>query len=120
MGAVNFIALTIYAAATNFYLYELFWGDLEMRINKGFYYLTSALFIIYLTAAEVKKYNCNIEYQSNIICKLAIAANLMIFAFTQLDLLPKPITYLFLLNGCIFAISVIILLSGIKYGTFKD
>lgn len=120
MGALNFIVLTMYGAATNLYLYELFWGIWEKRFAKGFFYLSTSMFLLYLVVGEVKKYTSNLDYQSNIICKLTIAANLMIFAFTQFDLIPKPIMYLFLLNGSIFAVSIIILLSGIKHDIFKD
>lgn len=106
--------------ATNFYLYELFWGIIEPRYNKGFYYLATALFLFYLIVNDLIKGYSKLEYQSSLIGKLAIVVNLIVFSFTQLNLLPKPIMYIFLLNGSIFAISIIILFSGIKYGTFKN
>lgn len=120
MAILNFISLSLYAAATNFYMYELFWGIWEKRYAKGFFYLATSFFLIYLIIGEIKSYSTNLEYQSNVICKLAISANLLIFAFTQLDLIPKPIMYIFLLNGSIFAVNIIILLSGIKHELFKD
>lgn len=120
MGVLNFIVLTLYTAFNNFYLYELFWGSWPNARTKGFFYLITSLYLLYLIIGEMATYNSNLEYQTSMICKWVLFANFIIFAFTQLNLMPKPIMYLYLLNGSVFAISCIIIISGIRYGTFKN
>lgn len=120
MTVLNFIALVLYTAFNNFYLYELFWGEWPIATTKGYFYLATALFILYLIIGEMTRYVSCQEYQSSIICKCVLFANFIIFAFTQLNLMPKPIMYLYLLNGSVFAISFIIIISGIRHGYFKN
>jgi hypothetical protein len=118
MAVLNLCVLTLYTAVSNLYLYELFYGNWEMRIIKGLFYLTTSIVLLYTIIAEMKEYKNYHEYRTNIICKLSILANFVTFALTQLNSLPKPEMYLFLLNGSILAITVVILTTFGKHGHF--
>lgn len=121
MALLNFTVLLIYTACNNLYLYELFYGSWEYRLTKGFFYLYTSVFLTYLVVAEILGYTTNREFQTNIICKLTLLIAFIIFALTQLDILmPRPRMYFCLLNGSIFALSIIILISGLRHGYFKD
>lgn len=120
MEVLNIIVLLGYTALNNFYLYELFWGGWDNAAVKGFFYLFTTVFILFFTVNDIIGYGTNIVFQLNIICKFTLLLNFIIFAFAQLNIMPKPIDYLFLLNGSVFAISIIILTSGLRHGTFKD
>ncbi len=120
MTALTIIVLIIYTALNNFYLYQLVWGGWNNASVKGFFYLFTSVFILFLIVAEMVEYKSNSEYQVNIIGKLSLLANFIIFALTQLNIMPKPIEYFYLLNGSILAISIIIIISGLRHGTFKN
>jgi hypothetical protein len=118
MVIINFCILILYTAVNNLYLYELFYGNWEIRIVKGLFYITTSAVLLYTIIAEMREYKNYHEYRTNIICKLSILANFVTFALTQLNSLPKPEMYLFLLNGSILAITVVILTTFGKHGHF--
>lgn len=120
MSGINILVLIIYTAFNNWYLYELFWGSINNATVKGLFYFATSLYLLYLIIGEMTGYNCVHEYQSNMICKWVLFSNFIIFAFTQLNLMPKPIMYLYLLNGSVFVISCIIIISGTRHGYFRN
>lgn len=107
-------------AGYNLYFYELFWGSWEKITAKGLYYLTTAIFSIYLLINDIVKNNSDLNYQICLTGKSAIIVNFLLFYFILSGNVAYPIVYVFLLNGSIFAISIIILFAGIKHETFKD
>lgn len=119
MTAVNILVLVLYTGLNNFYLYELFWGRWSNWHVKCFFYIFTSAFLLYIIVCELFRYDNQSEYETNIICKFTLLCNFIIFALTQLNFLPKPIDYLYLLNGSVFAVSVIIIISGLRHGAFK-
>lgn len=120
MAVLNLIALFIYASINNIYLYEHFYGNMEYRFIKGFFYLFTSLFLIVLMITELAGYRTKLDAQSNIIGKLAIIANYTIFSLTQLNFMPKPRMYFCLLNGSILAVTIIILTCFKRHGLLED
>lgn len=120
MAVINFLILVAYTAFNNFYLYELFWGGINNATIKGMFYFVTSLFLLCQIVSEMMGYDSVRDYQISIICKCVLFANFIIFAFTQLNLMPKPIMYLYLLNGSVFVISCIIIISGIRHGYFRN
>lgn len=104
----------------NTYLYELFWGTWEIRYAKALYYGATALILIYTYVDELIGGRSDIHFQINLITKAAVIVNFILFFLIQFDLLREPIIYLFTLNGSVFAISIMVLLSALKHGAFKN
>jgi len=121
MAILNLLALLLYTGFNNLYIYELFYGSWEYRLTKGFFYFFTSIFVLFLIVGEGTGYRSNREFQTNLICKITLLACFIIFAFTQLDIfMPKPRMYFLSLNGSVFAISIIILISGLRHDYFKD
>lgn len=106
--------------AYNFYFYELFYGSWDKTQAKALYYLTTFLVLLYLIIDEIVDYSSDTHKQISLICKLSVCANFLLFALILYNVLSMPILYLFLLNGSIFVLSVIILTSGIRHEYFKE
>lgn len=117
---VNLIVLIINMGSYNFYVYELLFGTWEKREAKALYYLTTFFVLLYLIIDEIIGYSSDTHKQISLICKLSVCANFLLFALILYDMLSMPILYLFLLNGSIFVLSVIILWSAIQHEFFKD
>lgn len=107
-------------AAYNLYFYELFWGSWEKIAAKALYYITTAIILIYLLINDIAKNNTDLNFQICLTGKSAIIVNFLLFYFILSGTATHPIVYVFLLNGSVFAISIIILFAGIKHETFKD
>lgn len=119
MGRLNFVVLFLYTAFNNFYLYELFWGDMNNATIKGLFYGVTFLIGIWTAIDEILGYKGTKNFQTNIIIKLTIWANFGLFSLTQLNMILNPILCLFLLNTTVLAISVSIFRNLNKYGYFK-
>lgn len=115
-----FIALLLHTSMFDIYLYELLWGNMNISIVKGIYYFITAIFLLYITINDIAGYTSEAHLEISHVSKFSIIINFMFFALTLFNILQKPILYLFLFNGGIFAVSMIILLSGVKHGIFKN
>lgn len=115
---LSLIILIVNMGCYNFYFYELFWGSWPKIYSRRLYYVTTAFFLLFVLADELFKYKDDTHYQINLVCKATVIVNFILFALILYGVFNNPILYLYLLNGSIFAISVIILCSGIKYGSF--
>lgn len=119
MGRLNFLIIFFYTAFNNFYLYELFYGGMNNATIKGMFYGVTFLVGIWTVVDEILGYKGTRNYQTNIVIKLTIWANFLLFALTQLNIILNPVLCLFLLNGTVFAISISIFRNLNKYGYFK-
>lgn len=117
MSARNIVLIITQTGIYNLYLYELFWGNLNEIINRGMYYAVTALTLLFLTFEDILGHKC----QFNIICKFSLIVNFILFAVTLFGLLKSPVLCLLLLNGSVFAISIMVLSIFKKHGYFtKD
>jgi hypothetical protein len=117
------LSLTLFIAnmgCYNLYFYELFWGSWEKIASKALYYLTTGMFLIYLFINDIVKNNSDLNHQICLIGKSAIIINFLLFYLILSGIATRPILYVLLLNGSVFAVSIMILFSGIKHGTFKN
>jgi hypothetical protein len=116
---LNLLILIIFMGCYNFCFYELLWGTWEKIITRLFYYKSTSVFLIVILIDELCKFSSDTHYQINIICKSTIIANFILFAMILRGTFEEPHIYLFLLNGSVLIISLIILFCGIKYDFFK-
>jgi hypothetical protein len=119
-GLINLSALILNMAAYNFYFYELLFGDWNKAQAKALYYITTSCMMFYLIVDDIRGRDSNLHIELSIISKGAILINFILFALILKGVFNNPIIYLFLLNGSIFALSTIILISGIRHETFKN
>lgn len=115
----NLLIIIANMGCYNLYFYELFWGSWEKITARALYYISTAIVSIYLIIDELYGFTTKEHYQLNLICRLTIIANFILFALILYNILPDPILYLLILNGSIFALSCMILFSGIKYGHYN-
>lgn len=120
MGKINLIVLTVYTGLVNLYLYELFLGGWPTAYAKGLFYFSTSLFLLYLIIGELIGYYSKCELQSNIVGKCILFCNFFTFALAQLNLMPKPVMYILLLNGSFFVVSFTILYIFGKHELFND
>lgn len=115
---ITIIAIILYVGLFNFYIYEL------TRIP----YRNAVLFYNYLTLSTVVYFLLDWKSgfinkwheQLNLICILCVIVNYIIIILTHHVILTKPIPMFFAFNGGIFAVTILILINGVKHGYFKD
>lgn len=116
---LSLFMLIVNMGCYNFYFYELFWGSWDKVIAKALYYATTFVFYEYFITNDIVKRNTHLNFQICYIGKNGIAVNFLLFALILFGIASHPILYVLLLNGSVFAISVMILFSGIRHGFFK-
>lgn len=114
MWVRNLFTLLLYLASVNFYLYELFYGPMSKTDARSIYYVSTAFVFLYLTLCDRYEPQC----QFNTICKICITTNFFFFTYVLVGAFPDPVFYLFLLNGSVFAITIMILISFARNGYF--
>ena len=114
------ILLIVYCAISNIVFWESINGQWQPVRCKAIFYITTAIFQIYLTISDKIGYSNDRHFQLSIISKFTIAFNLLFLSLILYNILPKGIYSFFYLDGFIFAISIMILISGIRHGTFKN
>jgi len=115
---ITVIAIVLYALLFNFYIYEL--TRVQYRTAVLIYnYLTLSAVVFFLLdwkSGFVSKWH----EQLNLICILCIIVNYLIIILTHHVILEKPIQMFYAFNGGIFAVSILILINGIKHGYFRE
>lgn len=117
---IDLIALIVYTGVFNLCFYEQFYGAWFETHPRRLYYISSAVFSLFLLIDELFKYNDNTHYQLNLIGRCTVILNFTIFALMLYGLFTNEIFYLFLLDGSLFAVSAMILFSGLRHGFFKN
>lgn len=112
--------LIMLVAGYNLYIYELFWGDWFILHTKGMYYAVAGSVMLYLTINDIIGHSTEIQFEIDIICKITLVINFIIFAVSLFDMLPNHRLYLYLFNGCIFVTSLMVLYSGCRHEIFKN
>lgn len=102
----------------NLYFYELLWGEWDKREAKALYYIVTAGLMTYLLISDLYK-STALTFQINFISKITIIINFALFSLILYNILAHPVLYLFILNGLVFALSIMIATSGIRHGMFK-
>lgn len=102
----NLILLVILLVGYGFYIFAyqiLHWYSPDA---KWIYYIVTGTVLLCLVAEEIVGYRDLYQKQFNIICKLTIAVNFVLFALISQDYLKNDILCLFILYGSVFAISM--------------
>lgn len=116
----NLAVLVVVTGCYVLYLHELFFGSWDKIHTKAFYYTVTGCFLLYLIIDELCGYSTRTHRETNLICKFSLLANFVLFALILTDQLSNPKLCLYLLNGCIFVLSFIILFTGVRHEFFKD
>ena len=116
---LGFIVLIISMGIYNLYLCELIFGPPDKRLIKAMFYLTIAFVSIYLLIGDMRKGGSRINFQIAFITKCSLIVNFILFALILYNLLAHPVIYLFILNGSILILSIMILISGLRNHVFN-
>lgn len=120
---INLMVLIIYMGCYNFYFYELLWGHWNLQVAKGFYYFVTAAMLSYLLYNDIKGKQRDIHKQLSHISKASIIVNFILFGLIYFAIIQNvryQIMYVFILNGSILALSIMVLFSGIRHNIFED
>ena len=116
----NLIALVIQSGVYNFYVWELSHPVFNIALVRALYYGVTAAFLFYLTVDDMIGRVSDRHFEISVICKISLIINFMFFALTLCSILKNPVLYLLLFNGCIIAVSSMVLISGIRHDFFRD
>lgn len=116
----GFTVLIISVGVYNLYLYELLWGTWEKREAKALFYLITAFVLLYLLIEDLTKKGSITNFQITVICKCSLIINFLLFSLILYGSIANPVVYLYILNGSIFVISIMVLISGLRHGIFKN
>jgi hypothetical protein len=122
-GLINLVVLIFYMGCYNFYFYELLYGKWNLALAKGFYYFVTAAMLLYLFVGDVTGKRRDMHRQLSYISKLLVIVNFILFGliyFAVIQNTKYQIIYIFLLNGSIFVLSIMVLFTGLKHEVFKD
>jgi hypothetical protein len=117
-SVIGLVILAVVTLLYNVYLYQLFLGWWETTTAKELYYTVTTIFLAYLTIEDITGFSSARHRQVNLISKFILILTFLLFSLTLYGYLPEDKLSLFLFNGCIFTVSVIILTIGPR--KFKD
>lgn len=104
-SAINIFLIALYYIIMLLYFYELFWGEINQAIAKGFFYGITSIFTIYFAIQASITNKQTLQFQTAIIffCSLALMA--LICSTAMLSVLKIPIFYLILYPGLVIIVS---------------
>lgn len=120
---ITIIALTTYLIAANFLIWRLGYGckDAVSVIHNKEWLIESWVFIsTFALIDEWCKYTTFLHKQFNHLCKLALILDFIIYLLIYLQVLKSPVEQFIYFNGSMLAVTVMILISGLRHGTFTD
>lgn len=113
------LALVCYSFCMNTYFFQLFWGSWSKIHAKCLYYTCTSVIVLFFILDDLRGYSCTLHFKMNIITKLLVLTNFILFTIILNDLLPFALLSLLACNGSIVAITIMVLSSGIRHGAFK-
>lgn len=122
-GIINLVVLILYMGCYTLDFYEWIYGEWNLALAKGFYYFVTAGMLLYLLFDDVVDKRRDIHRQLSYISKASVIANFVLFGliyYAIIHSIEYQKIYLFLLNGSIFVLSMIVLYNGLRYEIFED
>lgn len=117
---VNICVLIVYYCFCIYYFTQLFWGHWNEEILRGVYYLGSALVTSYFIIDMMRDWVSVKHYHTTIVYFISTVIERFLFSIILFGGVNHPVFYLFLYNGLMIVVSLIILLNDFKHGNFKD
>jgi len=117
---IDLFLLITYVGVFNLCFYGQFVEGWIPGHCRRLYYWSTAAFLTLLLIDELCKFEHNTHYQVNKIGQCTVIINFTLFALMLHGVFTNEIFYLFLLDGSIFAISGMILFSGIRHNVFTN
>lgn len=114
---ITFAVLCLYVIVFNLYIYEL--TRIDVRTSKLLYNYLTAGTLLFVLADWKSGFVSRWHEQINFICILCIIVNYIVILFTHHTFLLNPIPMFYAFNGGVLAVTVLVIISSIKYGTFK-
>ena len=115
------VVLCLYVLAFNFYLWELTHQDiLTFRETKLFYNYMTAGMILFCFADIKGGIVYDMHRQLNEICILTVLAHFTILILINHLIITKPLPILFIFNGLVFVVTVLITLAAVKHDFIKE
>jgi len=113
------IALLIYTAGFDLYIYELPRPYIPVEYCKIFYNVITALMLAFCLTDSRNGIEGNWHKDFNLICNVAMIINFSIIVVGYFGWVKDSFSVLILSNSAIFIVSLFVLFSGTRHGEFK-
>lgn len=115
-----FIVL-LYCTLFSYYLIEMNDITIPMKGIKLLYNFITLGMVMYFFIDFKLGFTSYLHQQFNTVCICCVMINFIFIILTHAEILTNPIKMLWCFNGSVFATTAIVLISGLKHGTFtKD
>jgi hypothetical protein len=106
-------ALCAYLLLFNLYIYELKYGTLQIEYTKCLYSVLTAGIVAFIYYDRCDTHGWH--KQINQISFWCLMSNFLLIILTHLQILTTPVKMFLTFNGAVFAITIMILILGVKY-----
>lgn len=114
---ITLTVLCLYVILFNIYIYEL--TRIDIKTSKLFYNYLTGCTLLFVLADWKSGFVSRWHEQINFICILCLIVNYILIILTHHTILLKPLPMFYAFNGGVLAVTVAILINGVKHGIFK-